>query len=67
MLTKYVRHWRFPVIWKNLFVVISLVSRSGWHEVEGLDTLLGLGGAGTVFVLDIRESEVPTLVEVRRD
>lgn len=35
--------------------------------MRGFDTLLELGGAGTVFVLGIRESEVLTLAEVRRD
>lgn len=47
---------------------IAWVGQDG-NEAECLGTLrrLDLGGAGTVFVPDIRESEVPTLVEVRRD
>lgn len=48
----------------EIFVFILLVNRPGWHEVEGPDTLrrLDLGGAGTVFVPDIHDTEIPTLV-----
>lgn len=53
---------------KHFCRCIAWVGQDG-DEAECLDTLrrLCLGGAGTVFVPDIRESEVPTLVEVRSD